>query len=309
MTPSPELAQRIAILARAHRLVLLMDGTSARPETAASARACHVLDGLGIDYAQVDALADPARAGRNIGKREARGVPQLYLDGRPAGGADAIERMANTGELQAALGLPPPDRRPPRVQLTPQGAQALRDALRSEPGDIVAELILSPRLAGSLHLVPRRPDAIVVEVDGVPLQFDIASARRAEGLSIDWADIERGDGLVLSRDGCRVEPVLPITPAEADARARAGTLTLVDVRDRHDRALAHLPIPFLTLDEDSHTIRNLPPEAPLATLCHRGDRSRHAAAHLYRLGHRETFYVEGGIDAWAETVDASIPRY
>ncbi len=307
MTLSPELARQIHTLSHRHRLVLLMDGPAGWPRTAASARACHVLDGLGIDYAQVDALDDPADAAPGAGGPP--GIPQLYLDGRAIGDADAIVRMTDTGELQAALGLPPPDRRPPQVQLTPQGAQALREALQREPGDAVAELILSPRLDGCLRLVQRRPEAIAVAVDGVPLQFDLASARRAEGLSIHWQDIERGDGLILSRDGRRIEPVLPIAPAEADARVRAGTLTLVDVRDKYDRAAAEVPIPFLSLDEDSHTIRNLPPQAALATLCHRGDRSRYAAAHLYRLGHREIFYVEGGIDAWAETVDGSIPRY
>ncbi|MFQ6309372.1 rhodanese-like domain-containing protein [Lysobacter capsici] len=68
-------------------------------------------------------------------------------------------------------------------------------------------------------------------------------------------------------------------------------------------------LPFLSLDESSHAIRNPASAVPLAVLCHHGDRGVHAAEHLHRLGHRDVYYIEGGIEAWAGLVDTSIPYY
>ena len=56
-------------------------------------------------------------------------------------------------------------------------------------------------------------------------------------------------------------------------------------------------------------IRNLAPAVPLAVLCHHGDHSVYTAEHLHRLGHRDVYYIEGGIEAWAGLVDTSIPHY
>jgi len=64
------------------------------------------------------------------------------------------------------------------------------------------------------------------------------------------------------------------------------------------------------LDEDSHDrLAALPKDTALAFLCHHGVSSRQAAEHFRGLGFTEVFNIEGGIDAWAETVDASVPRY
>lgn len=65
----------------------------------------------------------------------------------------------------------------------------------------------------------------------------------------------------------------------------------------------------VSLDESSHVIRNPASAVPLAVLCHHGDRGVHAAEHLHRLGHRDVYYIEGGIEAWANPVHPSVPHY
>jgi monothiol glutaredoxin len=38
-------------------------------------------------------------------------------------------------------------------------------------------------------------------------------------------------------------------------------------------------------------------------------RSQAAAGHALRMGFREVYNLAGGIEAWALTVDPSVPRY
>ena len=148
-----------------------------------------------------------------------------------------------------------------------------------------------------------------MESAGIRIQFDAASARRADGITIDWVDDVRGKGLVVENPNAP-KPVLPLVPAEADAQVRAGTLTLVDVRPAEERAQAAVNLPFETLDDGNRErLEALPKDTALAFLCHGGVRSRQAAEHFHALGFTRVHNVEGGIDAWSQTVDASIPRY
>src|SRR3546814_10846425 len=50
-------------------------------------------------------------------------------------------------------------------------------------------------------------------------------------------------------------------------------------------------------------------DLPLGFLCHHGGRSAQAADHFRAQGFSEVFNIAGGIDAWAQDVDPSVPRY
>lgn len=284
MSQLSDIHKRIEALWRSNRLVLFFDGEA--PKSASSLEAYHALNGSELEYAQVDVRLNPSLH-KAIVADELAAIPQLYLDGNPIASGDAIERMARSGELHAALGLPAPDRTPPTVRLTQVAAQLLRRAIANIGNDTVAEITVDAQFRSSLRLVPRRQDAVVTMVEGVPLLFDLASARRAEGLSIDCDenDIDRGGWSLVHPKAPVPKPVRAISPAEADARVRAGTLTIVDLRPAEERAVARLCVPFLHMEDGTHEIRNLAPDAPLACLCHRGDRSCHAAEHLRQLGH------------------------
>ena len=43
--------------------------------------------------------------------------------------------------------------------------------------------------------------------------------------------------------------------------------------------------------------------------CHHGGRSQRAAEHFLALGFRNVANLAGGIDAWSQEVDPSVPRY
>jgi rhodanese-related sulfurtransferase len=48
---------------------------------------------------------------------------------------------------------------------------------------------------------------------------------------------------------------------------------------------------------------------PLAVLCHSGVRSARVADYLAAAGGAQVANIAGGIDAWAQSVDVTIPRY
>jgi monothiol glutaredoxin len=82
------------------------------------------------------------------------------------------------------------------------------------------------------------------------------------------------------------------------------------VRPDSDRAFARFPHPHQVLDEDSvAALEALPKDQPLAFLCHHGISSAQAAEHFRGLGFRQVFNVEGGIEAWSQQIDRSVPRY
>lgn len=53
----------------------------------------------------------------------------------------------------------------------------------------------------------------------------------------------------------------------------------------------------------------LDPAQPIACLCHHGARSMQVAAYLEARGFTQVANIAGGINAWSNELDASVPRY
>lgn len=101
-----------------------------------------------------------------------------------------------------------------------------------------------------------------------------------------------------------------LSVVDADARARAGTVTLVDVRPPAERGLASVAAEFSALENGGlERLLALSKDAPLAFLCHRGGRSAQAAMYFVQQGFTDVYNVVGGIDAWSLQVDPAIARY
>ena len=306
------LQTRIETLLRDNRVVLFMKGQPQAPQCGFSAKAAGALDALDVEYAHVDVLSDPEiREGIKVYGQWPT-IPQLYIGGELVGGSDIISQMAASGELNAALGLPPPDRTPPEITITPAAAKMLRESVAgaSAQGQFAVSLEIDRRYTAKLALAPLDTNAIAAEVDGVRVQFDAASARRARGLSIDWVDDARGRGLVIENPNAPPK-VQAISAGDAAARVQAGELTLVDVRPAEERAMASVNAPFETLEGNAglEKLEALHKDTPLAFLCHHGQRSAQAAEHFRGLGFTRVFNVTGGIDAWAKDVDTSVAQY
>lgn len=308
MPLDPALRTRIQTLLGANRVVLFMKGEPRAPQCGFSAKAIAALDATGVDYVHVDVLSDSAIREGIKAYGDWPTIPQLYIDGELVGGSDIIGQMAGSGELHAALGLPAPDRTPPRITLTPAALAMLREALANAGDGHALKIDIDPQYHARLQLAPVEANAIATEVGGIRVQLDLASARRAAGLSIDWVDDERGRGLVIDNPNAPPK-VRGLSPIEAASKLAAGTITLVDVRPPEERAFASIRAPFATLDNDGLAeLEALPRDTALAFVCHHGRRSQQAAEHFRQLGFSELYNIQGGIDAWADA-DPGVPRY
>ncbi len=96
------------------------------------------------------------------------------------------------------------------------------------------------------------------------------------------------------------------------------TFTVLDVREWYEIQLAHIPdervvvVPMSRLAQE-HT-QALPDflqnqDAEIIVLCHHGVRSSQVTAWLGRLGWKNVFNLEGGIDAYARLVDPQVGFY
>jgi monothiol glutaredoxin len=304
---SPELRQRIDTLLASNAVVLFMKGSPAQPSCGFSSKASGILNELVADYAHVDVLADAEiREGIKIYGQWPT-IPQLYVKGELIGGSDIIDQMFNSGELHEVLGVPAPVRITPTLNMTPAAAQAIRQAMEnSEPG-VALHLSVDARFQSQFQLKPVSGNEIVAEAEGIKIYFDLASAPRADGISIDWIEDARGSGLAIDNPNAPAKvKSLSVEALNEDLQ----NFTVIDVRPAHARAIVEFPSSHDVLDEDSfERLAVLPKDTRLAFLCHHGNSSRQAAEHFRGLGFTQLFNIEGGIDAWAERVDNSLQRY
>jgi monothiol glutaredoxin len=83
----------------------------------------------------------------------------------------------------------------------------------------------------------------------------------------------------------------------------------VDVRTPGERAVARIEGSRL-LDQAYHDyLLGLDRDTTLVFQCHHGMRSQAAAEYCLGHGFRNLYNLSGGIDAWSQLVDSSVPRY
>ncbi|MBP3983613.1 Grx4 family monothiol glutaredoxin [Pseudoxanthomonas helianthi] len=309
MSLDPALRARIESLLQANRVVLFMKGQPSMPQCGFSAKAAGALDSLGAEYAHVNVLADSEIREGIKAYGDWPTIPQLYVDGELVGGSDIIEQMTNSGELATLLGLEAPDRTPPSITITPAAAEMLRNAVEDAGAGAALALAINAQFQPAFQIARFDANAIAAESNGVRVQFDPASARRAEGITIDWVDDIRGKGLAIDNPNAP-KPVQPLSPKEADAKVRAGEVLLVDVRPAEERAIAAANVPFKTFDGNGRAeLEALPKDTAIAFLCRSGGRSQQAAEEFRARGFTNVYNVVGGINAWADEVDASLSKY
>ena len=101
-----------------------------------------------------------------------------------------------------------------------------------------------------------------------------------------------------------------VRPAAVAARLRTDDEpVLLDVREPWELEEARLPGAIhIPLGELPTALDRLPRDREIVVLCHHGGRSYTAALVLERAGFDAT-NLAGGIDAWAQEADPSLPRY
>lgn len=80
-------------------VVLYMKGSKMMPQCGFSSRVAGVLNYMGVDYLDVDVLADPEIRQGIKDFSDWPTIPQLYVKGEFVGGCDIVTEMTLSGEL------------------------------------------------------------------------------------------------------------------------------------------------------------------------------------------------------------------
>jgi len=104
---------------------------------------------------------------------------------------------------------------------------------------------------------------------------------------------------------------MEIAPRELFAALESGVaLRLLDVRHAEEHAIVRLDGAMLVTAEMVEDVtKNWHKATPIVTYCHHGVRSLNAAHWLKSQGFTHVKSLSGGIHAWAEEIDPSLPRY
>ena len=303
------LRTRLTDLIKSDRVVLFMKGTRSFPQCGFSATVCQILDQLVPKYQTVNVLKDPdVREGiKQLSSWPT--IPQLYVDGEFVGGCDIVREMFVAGELQQKLGgqgdAPAEAPKAPKVELTEAARAAVRAASEGEAGAL--RLGVTSRFEYELSIDEPQKDDFEIDAGGVKVLVDRLSAKRADGIRIDYS-AEGGGGFRIENPN---EParVKQMRPAELKALLDRGDKpTLVDVRTPEELKLATLGGRLLDHDLE-HELLEGDKSAPLVFYCHHGYRSQSAAEHFVTEGHKRVYNLAGGIDAWSREVDPTVPTY
>ncbi|QWF69939.1 rhodanese [Methylomonas paludis] len=106
-------------------------------------------------------------------------------------------------------------------------------------------------------------------------------------------------------------PINQITAPQLQQRLKAEPApVLLDVREKHEYAYAHIPASqLIPLGQISERYDELDKNAEIVVICHHGVRSLQACHFLQQLGFSQLSNLQGGIDAWSVLCDSSVPRY
>ena len=85
---------------------------------------------------------------------------------------------------------------------------------------------------------------------------------------------------------------------------------LLDVREDWEWEKAHLEGAIhIPLEELGDRFGELDPRSEIIVYCHHGERSVDGCLVLWEHGFRKVRSLTGGIEAWSELVDPTVPRY
>jgi adenylyltransferase/sulfurtransferase len=101
-----------------------------------------------------------------------------------------------------------------------------------------------------------------------------------------------------------------ITPRELKTRLdRGDDLFILDVREPHEFQICNLKGHLIPLGELPRRVHELDSSREIVAHCRSGKRSAEAVDFLRKAGFRKVLNLKGGILAWSDEVDPSVPKY
>ena len=291
-----------------NKVVLFMKGTRQQPQCGFSATTVSTLDMLVSDYLTINVLEHPViRDGiKEFGNWPT--IPQLYIGGELIGGSDIVTEMLQSGELADVLGMEKPEVVTPEIHIGKPAIEAMSNALQSQAG-MALSLQINAGWDHILSLAQATESAVKVNVDGNDLNMDAWSAARANGLRIELE--ESLTGTHFSFDNPNAPPPVNQMTVQTLKEKLDGdaAVYLFDARSPEERDAAFIDGARQWDADAMAVIESLPKDTELIFHCHTGGRSQGLAEHIRRMGYTNLHNIKGGIQAWSEEIDPSVPKY
>lgn len=297
---------QIETFIKQHRVALFMKGSKSFPQCGFSSTVVNILKEVGAEFETVNVLSDPGLRDGIKAFSDWPTIPQLYIDGQFVGGCDIVREMHASGELAKVLGVKVEPAAPPSITITPAAAKAFLDA--AEPGEDKLRLEIDRDFRVDLYFAPAKPGDLTVESNGVAVLIDAASAKRANGLNIDYVDGPQGSGFRIENPNAPPS-IKQISAKELAAMMKAGGVNLFDVRTDAEREIACIDGALPLEGDGRKLLATLPKDATLVFHCHHGVRSLAAADYFLKQGFKKVYNLAGGIEAWSNDVDPKVARY
>jgi rhodanese-related sulfurtransferase len=101
-----------------------------------------------------------------------------------------------------------------------------------------------------------------------------------------------------------------LSPVAAAALRNNSEVQFLDVREDWEHALCHIAGDLhIPMGQIPARLSEIPLDRPLIVVCHHGMRSRQVGEFLLSQGYADVTNLQGGIDAWARSVDTALELY
>lgn len=290
--------QAIEELVSSNNCVLFMKGNPTHPQCGFSSNTVGILKELvGDNFSFCNVLEDnEIREGiKEYGNWPT--IPQLYINKELVGGNDIVTEMFNTGELHTLLGLPQPTREPASITISEKAAENIRKSLENI-GSNVLMLSIDSQYNTRFSIEEPKGYEVVSEVGDIKIYMDIATAKRADGIEIDWVEDLQGAGLVIKNPN-EPKAVNQLSCDELRAGMQEGKFKHVyDVRSEPQFAAQAIEGSKRLDKENMKDIETLDKNEPLVFVCAVGNTSQGACDFYRKKGHTNVNNLVGGITAW-----------
>ena len=110
--------------------------------------------------------------------------------------------------------------------------------------------------------------------------------------------------------------IAQVRPSELNAwlQQQPADAVVLDVREPWELQTASVKadgfaLLAIPMNDIPARLAEVPRDRPVAVLCHHGGRSQRVAQFLEQQGYTGVANIAGGINAWAQERDSSVPRY
>ncbi len=290
--------QRIEDLVKNNNVMLFMKGNASHPQCGFSSNTVKIMQDLvGDDFQTFNVLEDnEIREGiKEYGNWPT--IPQLYIQGELVGGNDIVTEMYNTGEIQELLGLEKPQRVSPTIKISEKAKENILSGIENI-GSHVLMLSIDSQFNTRFSIEEPKGYEITSDLGGVKLYMDIATAKRAQGIEIDWVEDLQGAGLVIKNPNAPKE-VNQLSVKELKEGIEKGEFKhLYDVRSQMQFEQQSIPGSKRLDKEAMQEIEKLAKDTPLVFICIAGNTSQGACDYYRKLGYTDVNNLVGGLAAW-----------